>query len=134
MSGPRRADPRWSRRWAKSAPRWAGSRGLGGMMADTGHGAADEPPLDRTNSESVVEKTCKYLSALALMVMLVVVGIDVVTRWGFNFSYEVSDEVAAYMLVAIAFLSLPVSHINGAFHRVEFVQARLSMRWKLISS
>ena len=30
------------------------------------------------------------------------------------------------MLVAIAFLSLPVSHINGAFHRVEFVQARLS--------
>ena len=103
-------------------------------MVDTGHGAADEPPLDRTNSEGVVEKTCKYLSALALMVLLVVVGIDVITRWGFNFSYEVSDEVAAYMLVAIAFLSLPVSHINGAFHRVEFVQARLSMRWKIVSS
>ena len=104
------------------------------MIVDTGQGAADEPPLDRTNSEGVVEKTCKYLSALALMVLLVVVGVDVVTRWGFNFSYEVSDEVAAYMLVAIAFLSLPVSHINGAFHRVEFVQARLSMRGKLISS
>jgi TRAP-type C4-dicarboxylate transport system permease small subunit len=103
-------------------------------MADTRHGAADEPPLDRSNPEGVVERTCKYLSALALMVMLVVVGLDIVTRWGFNFSYEVSDEVAAYMLVAIAFLSLPVSHINGAFHRVEFVQARLSMRWKLISS
>ena len=82
----------------------------------------------------MVEKTCKLLSALALMVLLVVVGVDIVTRWGFNFSYEVSDEVAAYMLVAIAFLSLPVSHINGAFHRVEFVQARLSMRWKLVSS
>jgi TRAP-type C4-dicarboxylate transport system permease small subunit len=104
------------------------------MMPDAGHGAADEPPLDRTNSEGVVEKACKYLSALALMVMLAVVGVDIVTRWGFNFSYEVSDEVAAYMLVAIAFLALPVSHINGAFHRVEFVQARLSMRWKLISS
>ena len=103
-------------------------------MTDTGQGAADEQPLDRTNSESLVEKTCKYLSALALMVLLVVVGVDVVTRWGFNFSYEVSDEVAAYMLVAIAFLSLPVSHINGAFHRVEFVQARLSMRWRLVSS
>jgi TRAP-type mannitol/chloroaromatic compound transport system permease small subunit len=38
------------------------------------------------------------------------------------------------MLVAIAFLSLPVSHINGAFHRVEFVQARLSTRGKIISS
>lgn len=103
-------------------------------MTDTGQGAADGPPLDRSNSEGVVEKTCKYLSALALMVLLVVVGVDIVTRWGFNFSYEVSDEVAAYMLVAIAFLSLPVSHINGAFHRVEFVQARLSMRGKLMSS
>jgi TRAP-type C4-dicarboxylate transport system permease small subunit len=104
------------------------------MMTDTGQGAADEPPLDRTNAEGVVERACKYLSALALMVLVVVVGVDIVTRWGFNFSYEVSDEFAAYMLVAIAFLSLPVSHINGAFHRVEFVQARLSMRWKLISS
>jgi TRAP-type C4-dicarboxylate transport system permease small subunit len=104
------------------------------MMPDAGHGAADEPPLDRTNSEGVVERACKYLSALALMVMLAVVGVDIVTRWGFNFSYEVSDEVAAYMLVAIAFLSLSVSHINGAFHRVEFVQARLATRWKLISS
>ena len=37
------------------------------------------------------------------------------------------------MLVAIAFLSLPVSHINGAFHRVEFVQARLSQRAQLLS-
>ena len=103
-------------------------------MTDKAQGPADDPPFDRTNSEGVVEKTCKLLSALALMVLLVVVGVDVVTRWGFNFSYEVSDEVAAYMLVAIAFLSLPVSHINGAFHRVEFVQARLSMRGKLISS
>jgi len=103
-------------------------------MTDTGQGSAPDAPFEHRNTEGVVEKTCKLLSALALMVLLVVVGVDVVTRWGFNFSYEVSDEVAAYMLVAIAFLSLPVSHINGAFHRVEFVQARLSMRWKLVSS
>src|SRR4029077_14455818 len=67
-------------------------------------------------------------SVLALMAMLVVVGVDIVTRWVFHFSFEISDEVAAYMLVAIAFLSLPVSHIHGAFHRVEFLQARLSRR------
>lgn len=103
-------------------------------MTDTGQSSAQDAPFDRANSEGVVERACKLLSALALMVLLVVVGVDVITRWGFNFSYEVSDEVAAYMLVAIAFLSLPVSHINGAFHRVEFVQARLSMRWKLVSS
>lgn len=102
-------------------------------MTDTGHGSALDPPLERGRSEGIVEKTCKLLSALALVVLLVVVGVDIVTRWGFNFSFEVSDEVGAYMLVAIAFLSLPVSHINGAFHRVEFVQARLSLRAQLIS-
>ena len=47
-------------------------------MTDTGQGAADEPPLDRTNSEGVVERACKYLSAIALMVLLVVVGVDIV--------------------------------------------------------
>jgi TRAP-type C4-dicarboxylate transport system permease small subunit len=84
-------------------------------------------------SEGPVERLCKYLSSLALIVLLVIVGVDIVTRWGFNFSYEISDEVGAYMLVAITFLSLPVSHINGIFHHVEFVQARLSERWKVVS-
>ena len=90
-------------------------------------------PLARGHSEGLVEKASKLASSLALMVLLTVVGVDILTRWVFNFSFEVSDEVGAYMLVAIAFLSLPVSHINGAFHRVEFVQARLSRRAQLIS-
>ena len=90
-------------------------------------------PSEREISEGIAEKTCKYLCALALMVMMGVVGVDIVTRWGFRFSFEVSDEVAGYMLVAIAFLSLPVSHINGAFHHVEFVQARLSRRGQIVS-
>ena len=29
------------------------------------------------------------------MVLLLAVGVDIVTRWAFNFSFEVSDEVAA---------------------------------------
>jgi TRAP-type C4-dicarboxylate transport system permease small subunit len=90
-------------------------------------------PAERGIAEGIVEKACKFLSALALMVLMAVVGVDIVTRWGFHFSFEVSDEVAAYMLVAIAFLSLPVSHINGAFHHVEFIQARLSRRAQRIS-
>ena len=90
-------------------------------------------PSEREISEGVVEKACKYLCAVALMVMMAVVGIDIVTRWGFHFSFEVSDEVAGYMLVAIAFLSLPVSHIHGAFHHVEFIQARLSRQAQIVS-
>ncbi len=102
-------------------------------MTDSGPGSAADPPRQRGHAEGIVEKTCMLLSGLALVVLLVLVGIDIVTRWAFNFSFEVSDEVGGYMLVAIAFLSLPVSHINGAFHRVEFIQARLSRRARLIS-
>jgi TRAP-type C4-dicarboxylate transport system permease small subunit len=103
-------------------------------MTGGGRSATQEPTPDEGKSEGVVETICKLASALALIVLLAVVGVDIVTRWGFNFSYEVSDEIGAYMLVAIAFLSLPVSHINGAFHRVEFLQARLSRRARLVSS
>ena len=102
-------------------------------MTDHGHGPAEGPPLERGHTAGVVEKACKYASALALVVLLGVVAVDIVTRWALNFSFEVSDEIGAYMLVAIAFLSLPVSHINGAFHRVEFLQAKLSRRRQLIS-
>lgn len=100
---------------------------------ESGDGLPQDLRSERDNSEGVIELACKLLSALALMVLLTVVGVDIVTRWGFNYSFEVSDEVGAYMLVAIAFLSLPVSHINGAFHRVEFLQMRLSRRAQLAS-
>ena len=101
-------------------------------MTETGGGWADGPG-EAVHAPGVVEKTCTVLSGLALVALLVLVGVDIVTRWAFNFSFEVSDELGAYMLVAIAFLSLSVSHSNGAFHRVEFVQARLSRHARLLS-
>jgi TRAP-type C4-dicarboxylate transport system permease small subunit len=66
-------------------------------------------------------------------VMLVLIAVDIVTRSFFNFSFEVSDEVGGYMLVVICFLSLSPCQVNGSFHQVEFVQARLSMRARSIS-
>jgi len=80
----------------------------------------------RVLPEGPVEWTCKVASEAALVVMLVLVAIDIVTRSIFNFSFEVSDEVGGYMLVVICFLSLSSCHANGSFHRVELVQARLS--------
>src|SRR5262245_9417919 len=109
-TGRSRAGLKSSRRSARSALRWAGS-GAGLAMTDSGGkgGAAHGPALDRGKREGVVETACKVASALALVLLLGVVAVDIVTRWGFNFSYEISDEIGAYMLVAIAFLSLPVS-------------------------
>src|SRR5262245_51600662 len=95
--------------------------------------AMREERRSRVLPEGPVEWTCKVASEIALVVMLVLVAVDIVTRSLFNFSFEVSDEVGGYMLVVICFLSLSPCQVNGSFHQVEFVQARLSPRARSIS-
>jgi TRAP-type C4-dicarboxylate transport system permease small subunit len=87
----------------------------------------------RAVREGPVEWTCKVASEAALLVMLVLITVDIVTRSIFNFSFEASDEVGGYMLVAISFLSLSTCHVNRSFHEVEFVQARLTPRGRAVS-
>jgi TRAP-type C4-dicarboxylate transport system permease small subunit len=105
-------------------------------MSTTEH-AGDAPAVrlrgSRALPEGPVEWTCKIASEVALIVMLVLIAVDIVTRSLFNFSLEVSDEVGGYMLVAIAFLSLSACHVNHSFHEVEFVQARLTARARALS-
>ena len=95
-------------------------------MAQTGEGEARGRPSVHRLAESFVERICRLACIAALIVMLVVVGVDIVTRWLLNFSFEISDELGGYLLVVIAFVSLPVCQINDSFHHVELVQSRLS--------
>jgi TRAP-type C4-dicarboxylate transport system permease small subunit len=83
--------------------------------------------------EGVVERTCKFACVAALIVMLVVIGVDILTRSLFNFSFEISDELGGYMLVVITFVSLPVCQISDSFHHVELVQSRLSPYGRAVS-
>jgi TRAP-type C4-dicarboxylate transport system permease small subunit len=83
--------------------------------------------------ESVVERVCRLACTAALIVMLVVIGTDILTRWLFNFSFEISDELGGYLLVVITFVSLPVCQINNSFHHVELVQSRLSPFGRAVS-
>jgi TRAP-type C4-dicarboxylate transport system permease small subunit len=101
-------------------------------MTGEGANAPSERRL-RALPEGPVEWTCKVASEAALVVMLVLIAVDVVTRALFNFSFEVSDEVGGYMLVVICFVSLSACHVSGSFHEVEFVQARLSPRGRSLS-
>jgi TRAP-type C4-dicarboxylate transport system permease small subunit len=99
--------------------------------------AADGTPsgaLVPAIGESPVERVCKYASEAALIVMLLVIGVDILTRYVFNFSLEIADEVGGYMLVVMTFVSLSVCQANSAFHQVELVQARLSPRWRALSA
>ena len=89
-----------------------------------------EPPV----GESFLEKICKYASEAALILMLSIIGLDIITRYVFNFSFEVADELGGYMLVVMTFVSLSVCQVNNAFHQVEIVQARLSPRRRALSA
>jgi TRAP-type transport system small permease protein len=86
-----------------------------------------------TIAETLVERFCKWLCVAALVVMLVVIGTDILTRSLLNFSFEISDELGGYMLVLISFVSLSVCQVNDSFHHVELVQARLSERGRAVS-
>jgi TRAP-type C4-dicarboxylate transport system permease small subunit len=83
--------------------------------------------------EGPVERLCKLACVVALVVMLAVIGVDIVTRSLFNFSFEISDELGGYMLVVITFASLAVCQVNDSFHHVELVQSRLSLRARAVS-
>ena len=105
-------------------------------MSSTEHAGdaqAVRPRGLRALPEGPVEWTCKIASEAALVVMLVLIAVDIVTRSLFNFSFEVSDEVGGYMLVVISFVSLSACHVSGSFHEVEFVQARLTPRGRSLS-
>src|SRR6266851_2298945 len=87
-----------------------------------------------TVPEGPVELACKWACEAALIVMLVVIGTDIFTRWLLSFSFEISDEIGGYMLATITFLSLSVCQVNDSFHHVELIQARLSERWRALSA
>src|SRR3954462_1120007 len=105
----------------------------GGDAADLADGTPVshlEPPI----GEGPIERLCKWASEAALIIMLVVIGVDIVTRYVFNFSFEIADELGGYMLVVMTFVSLSVCQANSAFHQVELVQARLSPRGRALSA
>lgn len=105
-------------------------------MSDSAQGAAAQAsaPHKHTVPEGPVELACKWACEAALLVMLAVIGTDIFTRWAFNFSFQISDEIGGYMLATITFLSLSVCQVNDSFHHVEILQARLSERGRALSA
>src|SRR5215467_6920902 len=103
------------------------------IMEATAEREGERAHRRRALSESPVERLCNLVCVGALIVMLGVIGVDIITRAVFNFSFEISDELGGYMLVAITFVSLPVCQVHDSFHHVEFVQSRLSPRGRAIS-
>src|SRR5215813_13007665 len=82
---------------------------------------------------SLLDTACEAVCSLFLLAMIVMIGAEAIARNVFGTSLQITDEVGGYLLVALTFLSMSVAESHGGFHRVEFVQMRLSPRMRIIS-
>jgi TRAP-type C4-dicarboxylate transport system permease small subunit len=78
--------------------------------------------------EGVVEWLCGLLAKITLVAMMVVIGAEVVLRNTIQYSWEGTDEVGSYLVVAATFLSLATCQAYGGYHELQMVKARLSRR------
>ena len=102
-------------------------------MTDEQKFASAEVREGNGGREGPIEKICKLLCAAGIIVMLVVIGEDVVSRSVWNTSLEISDEIGGYMLVAVTFLGLGLAKTHGAFHKTDFFQSRLPHGAQIVS-
>jgi TRAP-type transport system small permease protein len=82
---------------------------------------------------SWMERGCMLICEIGIVAIAVVVLIEIVTRNLLGFSFEASEEIGGYIVVAISFLSLPVCQVYRSYHHVQFVQSRLSPRMQAAS-
>ena len=91
-------------------------------------------PLPSRPLEGWVETACAWVCCAGLVVMMAMTSCEVFSRAVFNYSFQVTDDLGGYILVAITFLSLSVCQVHHAVHRIEFVQARLGPRGRVWSN
>jgi len=86
-----------------------------------------------TAGASLIDFGCEAVCSLFLLAMIVMIGAEAIARNVLHTSLQITDEVGGYLLVALTFLSMSVAEAHGAFHRVEFVQMRLSPSARIVS-
>ncbi len=92
--------------------------------------APELPPP--TVSKGVVERVCDVLAKLSLVAMMVIIGGEVVLRSTLHYSWQGTDEVASYLVVAITFLSLATCQAHRGYHELQLVKGRLSPRGRAL--
>ena len=102
------------------------------------HQAAAETPSDGLPpshasapiNEGVIEWICGLLAKITLVAMMVVIGGEVLARNVLHYSWEGTDEVGSYLVVAATFLSLATCQAYGGYHELQMVKMRLSPRMR----
>src|SRR5215203_3119288 len=79
-------------------------------------------------SEGFIEGMCGQLAKLTLVTMMVIIGAEMLLRNTIHFSWEGTDEVGSYLVVAVTFLSLATCQVYGGYHELQIVKMKLSPR------
>jgi TRAP-type C4-dicarboxylate transport system permease small subunit len=93
-----------------------------GLELDSHDADAFSPP------EGHAARACRFVSEWIVVGLVAMMGAEMVVRSLFGWSIQFSNEIGGYALVAITFLSLASGQLLHAYHRVHFVERRLSPR------
>jgi TRAP-type C4-dicarboxylate transport system permease small subunit len=100
-------------------------------VSHQGGAPSDAPSLSHAAApatEGIVEWICGLLAKITLVAMMVVIGGEVLARNILHYSWEGTDEVGSYLVVAATFLSLATCQAYGGYHELQIVKMRLSPR------
>jgi TRAP-type transport system small permease protein len=67
-----------------------------------------------------------WIAVACLLVMVLLINVEVIVRYGFNTSTLISDEYSAYLFVGCSFLGFAYAFRKGYFLRVNTLTASLS--------
>jgi TRAP-type C4-dicarboxylate transport system permease small subunit len=73
-----------------------------------------------------VEKMLKHLVVTGIGLMLVIVFVQVITRYCFNYTPSFAEELSRYLFVWVVFLALPLVAKSGGHMAIETITSRLS--------
>jgi len=76
--------------------------------------------------EGWIERLTRGATEIAVVVLVVMMGIEMIVRSAFGWSLQFTNELGGYALVAITFLGLASGQVDHAFHRVHMLDSRLS--------
>ncbi|ROZ68778.1 TRAP transporter small permease subunit [Ramlibacter sp. WS9] len=102
------------------------------MSASIEEQALVGPELDAADAdefsphEGLAARICRGFSEWIVVGLVVMMGAEMLVRSVFGWSIQFSNEIGGYALVAVTFLSLASGQLLHAYHRVHFVEARLS--------
>ncbi|HSV44676.1 MAG TPA: TRAP transporter small permease [Ramlibacter sp.] len=76
--------------------------------------------------EGLVAGACRWVSDWIVVGLVAMMGAEMLVRSAFGWSIQFSNEIGGYALVAVTFLSLASGQLLHAYHRVHFVENKLT--------